>query len=45
MVAFSWYKNYKEELNKKDSENKELQESDVLDIIEAAKGLFGDDDE
>ena len=41
----SWYKNYKEELNKKDSENKELQESDVLDIIEAAKGLFGDDDE
>lgn len=41
----SWYKNYKEELNKKESDNEKLQESDVLDIIEAAKGLFGDEDE
>lgn len=41
----SWYKDYKEELNKKANENEKLQESDALDIIEAAKGLFGDDDE
>ena len=41
----SWYKDYKEELNKKANENEKLKESDALDIIEAAKGLFGDDDE
>ena len=41
----SWYKDYKEELNKKAAENENLQEGNALDILEAAKGFFGDEDE
>ena len=40
-----WYKAYKDELIKNSAENDKLKESNALDILEAAKGLFGDEDE
>ena len=41
----AWYDSYKKELEKKESENENLKEGKAVDILEAAKGLFGDDDE
>lgn len=38
-----WYNAYKKEIDKKD--NDKLNDANALDILEAAKGLFGDDDE
>lgn len=41
----NWYESYKNELKKNASSNSKLQASDALEILEAAKGIFGDDDE